>query len=43
MGENPKTVYLVGSLGIERIKNMKFLSKSELEKKINFKFGKKIY
>ena len=41
MGENPKTVYLVGSLGIERIKNMKFLSKSELEKKINFKFGKK--
>ena len=41
MGENPKRVYLVGSLGVERIKKIKFLSKTILEKKIKFKFGKK--
>ena len=41
MGENPKRVYMVGSLGVERIKKMKFLSKDALEKKIKFKFGKK--
>ena len=38
MGENPKRVYMVGSLGVERIKKMKFLSKDALEKKIKFKF-----
>ena len=43
MGENPKRVYMVGSLGVERIKKMKFLSKDALEKKIKFKFGKKKY
>ena len=41
MGENPKRVYMVGSLGVERIKKMKFLSKDAIEKKIKFKFGKK--
>lgn len=41
MGENPKRVYLVGSLGVERIKKIKFLSKTILEKKIKFKFKKK--
>ena len=41
MGENPKRVYLVGSLGVERIKKIKFLSKTILEKKIKFKFLKK--
>lgn len=41
LGENPKKVYMVGSLGVERIKKMKFLSKHDLEKKIKFKFGKK--
>ena len=41
MGENPKRVYLVGSLGVERIKKIKFLSKTILEKKIKFKFEKK--
>lgn len=41
MGENPKRVYLVGSLGVERIKKIKLLSKNNLEKKIKFKFGKR--
>ena len=41
MGENSKRVFLVGSLGVERIKKIKFLSKDNLEKKIKFKFGKK--
>ena len=40
MGESPKRVFLVGSLGVERIKKMKFLSKAKLENKIKFKFGK---
>jgi GDP/UDP-N,N'-diacetylbacillosamine 2-epimerase (hydrolysing) len=39
MGENPKTVYNVGSLGVENIYKTKLLSKEELEKslKINLK------
>lgn len=41
LGENPKRVFLVGSLGIDRIKSTKLLSKSELEKKINFRLNKK--
>ena len=41
LGENPKTVYNVGSLGVENIKNIKFFSKIELEKDLNFKFFKK--
>ena len=38
LGENPKTVYNVGSLGVENIKNTKFLKKIELENDLNFKF-----
>jgi GDP/UDP-N,N'-diacetylbacillosamine 2-epimerase (hydrolysing) len=41
LGENPKTVYNVGSLGVENIKSTKFFSKIELEKDLNFKFFKK--
>ena len=41
LGENPKTVYNVGSLGVENIKNSKFFSKIELEKDLKFKFFKK--
>ena len=40
MGENPKNIFVVGSLGVDRIKKTKLFSKSELEKKINFKFDK---
>jgi len=41
LGENPKNVYFVGALGVDRIKSIKLLSKKDLEKRINFKFGKK--
>jgi len=41
LGENPNRIYLVGSLGVDRIKNIKLYSKDILEKKINFKLGAK--
>ena len=41
MGEQSSRIFVTGSLGIENIKNMNFLSKKEVEKKINFKFGRK--
>ena len=41
LGENPKNVFSVGSIGVENIGKCKFLSKKELEKKFNFKFCKK--
>jgi GDP/UDP-N,N'-diacetylbacillosamine 2-epimerase (hydrolysing) len=39
MGENPKSIYNVGGLGVENIYKTKFLKKNELEKslKINLK------
>ena len=40
MGENPRNVFNVGALGIDNIKKIKFLSKAELEKQLNFKFDK---
>ena len=43
MGENPKNIFVVGSLGVDRIKKTKLFSKSELEKKINFKFDKQTF
>lgn len=41
MGENPENVYHVGGLGVDAIKEMDFAEKSELEKIIGIKFGKK--
>ncbi|HVI42965.1 MAG TPA: UDP-N-acetylglucosamine 2-epimerase [Anaerovoracaceae bacterium] len=40
LGENPDYIYNVGSLGIDRIKNMIPLSHSDLEKRLNFSFQK---
>ena len=40
LGENPKYVFNFGGLGAENIKLTKFLKKSEIEKKFNFKFQK---
>lgn len=40
LGENPKRVFNVGAIGVENIINMNLLAKEELEKQINFKFGK---
>ena len=42
MGENPKYVIDVGGIGAELISNQKFLSKKELEKKLNINLNKKI-
>ena len=36
LGENPKTVFNVGALGLDNIKKMKLLSKKELENSLNF-------
>ena len=41
LGENPKRVFNVGSLGVENIKTVSLMSKEELEKSIDFKFGQK--
>ncbi len=40
LGENPKHVFNVGSLGIDNIKNLKLLSKSDLEKSLNLRLSK---
>ena len=41
LGENPKNVHVVGGLGVDSLKKTKLLSKTELEKKYNFKFKNK--
>jgi GDP/UDP-N,N'-diacetylbacillosamine 2-epimerase (hydrolysing) len=41
LGENPKNVYLVGSVGIDSIKNLRLLSRIELESQLGIKFGAK--
>ena len=41
LGEDPKRVFNVGALGIDNIKKMKLLTKEELERQLNFKFGQK--
>ncbi|MFM2225334.1 MAG: hypothetical protein RJA07_1536 [Bacteroidota bacterium] len=38
LGENPTTVFNVGVLSVDNIKNFKLLLKNELESSINFKF-----
>lgn len=40
LGESPETVFNVGAIGLDSIKNLKLLSKKEFEKSINFKLGK---
>ena len=39
LGEDPQRVFLVGGMGVDGIKKTKLLSKADLEKVINFKFG----
>jgi len=41
LGENEKSIFVVGALGAEIVNNLKFASKSDLEEKYNFKFGVK--
>ncbi len=39
LGEHPSRVYLVGGLGVDAIRRTTLLSKKDLERDINFKFG----
>jgi len=41
LGEEPKRVFNVGSLGVENIKKMKLLSKDELENSLGFRLKEK--
>ncbi len=41
MGENPKRVFLTGSVGVSSIKKLNFLKKKHLVKKIKYKVYKK--
>lgn len=41
LGENRSKIFSVGALSIETIKKMKFISKKDIEKKLDFKFDKK--
>jgi len=41
LGENPKSVFNVGAIGLDNIKKLKLLTKKSLEKDIRFKFGKR--
>jgi GDP/UDP-N,N'-diacetylbacillosamine 2-epimerase (hydrolysing) len=38
LGENPKSIYLAGGLGVDSIKKYKLLNKYELENELNIKF-----
>ena len=42
LGEDPKNVFNVGSLGAENISKLTYLNKKALEKRLNLKFQKKI-
>ena len=42
LGENPRNIFNVGSLGAENITKLTFLNKKMLEKKLNLKFEKRI-
>lgn len=41
LGENPERVFNVGEIGLDNIKNLKLLTKEEIEKSLNFKFSDK--
>lgn len=41
LGENPKRVFNIGSLGVENIKKIQLLSKTDLEESLGFNFTEK--
>ncbi len=41
LGESPETVFNVGAIGLDSIKGLQLLSKEDLEKSMDFKFGVK--
>jgi len=42
LGENPKSIFNVGSLGVENIYKTKFITEKDLERKLKIKLKKKI-
>ena len=43
LGENPDRVFNFGTPGLDNIENIKWLSKKELEKAINFELGENCF
>jgi GDP/UDP-N,N'-diacetylbacillosamine 2-epimerase (hydrolysing) len=43
LGEDPKSVFNVGAIGLDNFKSLNLLSKSDLEKELNIKFNKYNY
>ena len=43
LGEKPSNIFVVGSLGVDRIKKIKLYSKKKTEEIIKFKLKKKIF
>ena len=41
LGEEPKSVFLVGGLGVDNIKQLKLLDRAEIEASLDFKLGQK--
>jgi len=41
LGESPDRVFNVGAIGLDNIRQLKLLTKNELEKELNFKFSRK--
>ena len=41
LGENSKNIFLVGGLGVDAMHSLSLLNKGDLEKSLNYKFGKK--
>lgn len=41
LGENPKYIYNVGSPGLDSVRKVQFLNRSDLENKLNFRFREK--
>ena len=41
LGERPERVFLVGGLGVDAIRQIKLLTREELEESLDFKFGSK--
>lgn len=39
MGENPKNIFVIGSLGVENIKKVSFFNRTQIEKKLNLKLS----
>ena len=41
LGENSKNIFLVGGLGVDAMHSLSLLNKGDLEKSLNYKFGKR--